>query len=95
MYIPNIKIKPIRIEIPDEDYSACLVSYQWPAEDEWKDTDDPLDRFNTNSVDCTEVDKCVGCVLLVENLDIDYLVDKGYITKVHALELTLSGVDKN
>ena len=98
MYIPKIKVKPIILKVDhpeDRDAGQCLVNYQWEDADEWEDTDEPLARFKTSMIDCTEVDKCKGCILLVENLDIDYLVDKGYITKVHALELTLSGVDKN
>lgn len=46
------------------------------------------------AVDCID-ESCPSCLYKDKSLALEYFVDKGYITKEHALELTLSGIDKD
>ena len=93
-YIPIIKVKPLTLKHdPGNDVSACLVNYQWPDIGEYEDHD--MSRYKTAMLDCSSQSSCAGCLLDYDMFNLDYLLDKGYITKANALELTLSGMVGN
>lgn len=66
------------------DNNPCSVNNLWSP-----DTDLAEDiRFNTDKVDCVDV-LCDHCILNTYTIDLDYLTDKGHITKGEALRCTL------
>jgi hypothetical protein len=71
------------LDVANEE-SSCTVNNLWSPDIELEEDI----RFDTEDVDCVGV-LCDDCILNVRTIDLDYLLDKGHITKADALRYTL------
>lgn len=80
--VPIIKADNIRLSLGAS--SGCLVNHLRSHDVELEEGV----RFNVSEVDCVGI-KCELCLLQIDNLDLDYLVNHNHITKEEALKYML------